>query len=205
VLVDPRRIAENKYEMASFLEGMEKAGIGQYITLAQLVEEGLVVDLFVTGSWVVSRQGKQIWRNDGMLKLQWLLLADRGVLRNETPGITVVHSCQVLDEEEAQSIITLRDHGDDIQCDYVITPEQIIRTEDAQRPNVTKPWLENLSDELTHSTPPVQELKGIKMMEKIMGSTGLPKATEADKPKMPQPEEEMGVDMVTRIMRGYKV
>jgi 5-formyltetrahydrofolate cyclo-ligase len=165
-------------------------------------EEGISIDMFVIGSWAVNRQGSQQWNDSGITRLQWLILADRGFLNKMTPVITVVHSCQVIEEEDEEDNPNL---PDDMQCDYVITPEEVIRTDGHEKFDPSGPWFDKLHDLLIHMTPPLQELKGIKMMEKIMGESGLPKGIKIAASKIPDSEEQMGMEIATRIIQGYKV
>jgi 5-formyltetrahydrofolate cyclo-ligase len=203
VLIDPRKISEDRYELASCLDGVEKPGIGRHITLAQLQEEGIAVDLFVMGAWTVSRRGIQVWSNSETSRHAWLLLADRAILRTETPFITVVHGCQVMDVEKAEAV-DKQDQRDDLQCDYIVTPKEVIRVEKPERPDTSGSWLDKVDDDLMHSAPPLQELKGIKTIERIMEGAGLPQESERVDTKLPDNQEQMGIDIVTRLMKGYK-
>lgn len=203
VLIDPRKISEDRYELASCLDGMEKPGVGRHVTLAQLQEEGVAVNMFVMGAWVVSRRGSQLWSNGETSRLAWLLLADRGILRTETPVISVVHGCQLVDEEEVEAV-DKQNQLEDLQCDYIVSPNEVIQTKEPHRPDTLGTWLDKLHDDLIHNTPPLQELKGIKTIERIMNSAGVPKESKKEDIKTPGSEEQMGIDIVTKLMKGYK-
>lgn len=203
VVLDPQRIPEDQFELASNVGGMERPGMGRYVTLAQLQDEGLKLDLFVMGSWVVSTHGVQIWRNNEFSKLAWLILTDRQILNTKTPLVCVVHGCQVVRQDE-DTLNPETHHEDDIQCDYVVTPDEVIHVEGARKANPSHSWLENVGDTLIHAIPPLQELKGIRLMERIMSTASSGLETKTIEPELPAADTQMGIDIVTRLMKGYK-
>ncbi|KAF2271426.1 uncharacterized protein EI97DRAFT_269671 [Westerdykella ornata] len=203
LLLDPRSTEAVRFEYASCADGMEKPGIGRHVTLAKLQEEGVQVDLYIAGSWVVSQNGMPLWRANDMSSLSWHMLADIGVLSPQAPTLTLVHSSQVLQAERMQT--KTKSEPNDVQYDFVVTESTAIHIPDAVRPPLSDLWLDRVSDELIHAMPPLQELKGIKIMERIMREVGLGPSKEVREPTTPNAEEQMGIDIATRILKGYRV
>jgi 5-formyltetrahydrofolate cyclo-ligase len=198
VILDPRRIAEDKYEYASCLDGMEKPGIGRHATLAQMQEEGTKVDVFILGSFAVSSRGSPIPFGNDFSRAQWFLLADREIASEDTPIITIVHESQIVDEE-----VDGGEHS--IRCNFVITPAKHIEIKEAKKPNIKTMSFDIFPKEVMNTVPPLQELRGIKMMEEIMKTSGLSEQEQDATINMPSSDEKMGIDMVERIMKGYRV
>ncbi len=83
------------------------------------VEEMKPIDLVLSGSVAVNRQGVRIGKGGGFADLEYGLAVAAGVVRTTTPVLTTVHSMQVLAEE-----LPLTHH--DVPLDYVVTPEETI-------------------------------------------------------------------------------
>ncbi|KAF1974284.1 hypothetical protein BU23DRAFT_113776 [Bimuria novae-zelandiae CBS 107.79] len=201
VLLSPQRLGEAELRTASWLDGMERLGVGRHISLAELREEGVKVDLCVMGGLAFNTQGVTIWEGAGLLEVQWALLQDVKVLEGRVPVVAVAHACQVVDEAEMGFEKIKPEKAGEVQCDYVVTPEKTFEVQDAVKPSsgidfdaVDQGALENI--------PPLQELKGIRMMESIMKDAGF--ATDEKKKEAPTAEEQAGIDMVERIMKGFK-
>jgi 5-formyltetrahydrofolate cyclo-ligase len=205
VLLDPARIPEERYELASCLDGMERPSIGRNVSLVQLQEEWVTVDMFIIGSLAVSVRGVQACKNREVSSLQWHILSDMGVLTQKTPVLTVVHECQVLDQKDERTNSWGSEWLDHVQCDLVVTPDRVIQIDAATKPEPNQPWLDKVPPELTQSMSPLQELMGIAMMDKIMRKASSTKEGKKPEPRKPQPEEQMGIDIVTKLMKGYKV
>ena len=88
------------------------------------VEEMKPIDLVLSGSVAVNRQGVRIGKGGGFADLEYGLAVAAGVVRITTPVITTVHSMQVLAEE-----LPLTHH--DVPLDYVVTPEETIKCDGA--------------------------------------------------------------------------
>jgi len=92
-----------------------------------------------------------------------------------------------------------------VQCDFVVTPERTLEVEGAVKPKGGVDF-SKVDPEALNNIPPLQELKGIRMMEQIMSGSGFgtKKEEEKEEPKAPSAEEQMGIDIVERLMRGLK-
>jgi 5-formyltetrahydrofolate cyclo-ligase len=205
VLLDPSRIDAEKLVLAACLDGMEKPGIGRSMSIAQIRDEGLKIDLCATGGLVFNQRGVVVYEGSALFEVQWALLHDICVLDASTRVVALAHTCQVVDEASL-GVEEIKPGGNgEIQCDYVVTPEQIFEIKDAVKSEIGINF-DAVDPDALDNIPPLQELKGIRMMEQIMAKSGFgqeqAKAKEA--PKAPSAEEQMGIDMVERLMKGYK-
>jgi 5-formyltetrahydrofolate cyclo-ligase len=204
VLLDPARIDADNFELAACLDGMEKPGIGRTISLAQMRDEGLGIDLCITGGLAFNQQGVVIWEGHALFEVQWALLMDMKVLGLTARVVAVVHSCQVVKEGELGLEEVKPDKAGEVQCDFVVTPAKVFESEAAVKPTngvdfdaVGKDALDNI--------PPLQELKGIRTMENIMTSNGFGKEKhDKEQAKPPNADEQAGISIVERLMKGYK-
>jgi 5-formyltetrahydrofolate cyclo-ligase len=201
VLLSPQRIGEADLRAASWLDGMERPGVGRHLSLAQLQEEGITVDLCVFGGLAFSTQGVVVWEGQGLFEVQWALLSDIKVLRGRVPVVAVAHACQVVDEAEMGLERIAPGKKGEVQCDYIATPENLFTVQDAVKPSsgvdfdaVDPLALENI--------PPLQELRGIRMMESIMKEGGFKEDKKEE--QGPTAEERTGIDMMEKIMKGFK-
>ncbi|NXR11198.1 MTHSD protein, partial [Semnornis frantzii] len=80
------------------------------------------VDLVVVGSVAVSEKGWRIGKGEGYADMEYAMMVSMGAVQEDTPVITVVHDCQVLDIAEE-----LLD-GHDLTVDYILTPKRTIKT-----------------------------------------------------------------------------
>ena len=206
VLLDPARISESRYELAACLDGMEKTGVGRSVSLAQLRDEGGRVDLCVTGGLVFSSSGVVIWEGTSLFEVQWALLQDLGVLDVQTPVVAVAHACQVVDEAALGMDVFTPSPKGEVQCDFVATPERLIEIEGAVK-HAGGVDFDTMEQDVLDNIQPLQELRGIRMVEQIMSKNGFGKEKEKEeeeKPKTPSKEEQMGIDIVERLMRGLR-
>lgn len=201
VVLSPQRIPDAEMRTASWLDGMERPGVGRLVSLAQMQEEGIKVDLCVIGGLAFDTQGVVVWEGHGLFEVQWALLQDVKVLKGQVPVVAVAHACQVVDEAELGLERIKPGKDAEVQCDYVVTPEKTYEVQDAVKPSsgvdfdaVDKAALENI--------PPLQELKGIRMMEAIMKEGGFNKDEKEE--QGPTAEEQAGIDMMEKIMKGFK-
>jgi 5-formyltetrahydrofolate cyclo-ligase len=84
------------------------------------VEEMRSVDLVISGSVAVNREGVRIGKGGGFADLEYGLAVAAGIVRLETPVVSTVHPMQVLDEPLP---LTLHD----VPLDYIVTPDEVIR------------------------------------------------------------------------------
>jgi 5-formyltetrahydrofolate cyclo-ligase len=205
VLLHPRKIDESKYELAACLDAMEKPSIGQAMTLAQMRDEGLTIDMCVIGGLVFNAQGVTIWEGHNLFEVQWAMLQDMMVLQPKAQVVAVVHACQVVDESQLGVETVRSDKAGEVQCDFIVTPEKIIEVEGAIKPLGSIDF-DTVDLEGLQQIPPLQELRGIRMMEKIMQNGGWDQDKEkgGKKPKLPSAEEQMGISIVEKLMQSYK-
>ena len=111
--LDPARLDTTPAKAAT-ISGAFKNGRLVY------VEEMKAIDLVLSGSVAVNRQGVRIGKGGGFADLEYGLAVAAGVVRTTTPVLTTVHAMQILNEE-----LPLTHH--DVPLDYVVTPEEIIR------------------------------------------------------------------------------
>jgi 5-formyltetrahydrofolate cyclo-ligase len=199
VLLDPRRIPEEKYEQASWLDGMERAGIGRHISLAQMTEENIKVDFAVTGCFMATSKGVPIGDDVSLFRLQWYILRDRGVIDNKVAVAVVAHDCQILPQAE-------KDIPQDAQFNYdwICTPTGLINVSTAKKPNNGFDFEKTIPSYIVNTVVPLQELKGIKMMETIMSDGGFAQKDKRQEAPTLSADEQMGINMIERIMKGYK-
>ncbi|XP_009645509.1 methenyltetrahydrofolate synthase domain-containing protein [Egretta garzetta] len=80
------------------------------------------VDLVVVGSVAVSEKGWRIGKGEGYADMEYAMMVSMGAVQADTPVITIVHDCQVVDIAEE----LLEDH--DLTVDYILTPTRTIKT-----------------------------------------------------------------------------
>ena len=204
VLLNPAVIHQDNYAVAACLDGMEKPGVGRLITLAQARDENVSVDLCVTGGLAFNQQGITIWEGHSLFEVQWAMLQDIKCLDADVPVVAAAHTCQVVDEAKLGIETTKADDPGEVQCNYVVTPDHAFHIENPFRPTGNMD-LAKLDQEALSNIPPLQELKGIRMMEKIMQDGGIgQEKREQGKPKTVSVEEKMGIDIVEKLMKDYK-
>jgi 5-formyltetrahydrofolate cyclo-ligase len=205
ILLDPERIDNNKLELAACLDGMERSGIGRAMSIAQLRDEGLKIDMCATGGLVFNEKGVVVYEGQALFEVQWALLQDIGVLGVSSHVVAVAHACQVVDETSLGLEDIEPGKGGEVQCDLVVTPEKVFQVAAAIKPN-TGINFANVDPEALNNIPPLQELKGIRTMEQIMTSGGFGQGKEKAKeqPKAPSADEQMGMDIVAKLMKDYK-
>lgn len=85
------------------------------------------VDLVVSGSVAVNRNGVRLGKGAGYSDIEVALLTEAGLLRPETVIVTTVHSLQVVDEP-------LPETEHDFSVDLIITPTEVIECGPPRRP-----------------------------------------------------------------------
>ncbi|KAF3033153.1 hypothetical protein E8E12_003671 [Didymella heteroderae] len=207
VVLDPKCIVESRLELAATLDGMEKPGIGRRLDLAQLRDEGVDIDMCALGGLVFNEQGVVVWEGSALFEVQWALLQDLKVLSATVPVVAVAHDCQVVDEAQYRLDRIKADKNGEVQCDFVVTPERVLEIKGAAKPSGGVDF-NKVDPDALNNIPPLQELKGIRMMEQIMSSGGFDakevKEVKEEEHKAPSAEEQMGIDIVERLMKGLK-
>lgn len=85
------------------------------------------VELVVCGTVAVNRKGVRIGKGGGFSDLEFALLAERGLVGDDTTIVTTVHELQLLDEDLAET-----EH--DFRVDVIVTPDAVLRTRRRGRP-----------------------------------------------------------------------
>uniref|UniRef100_H2NRP9 Methenyltetrahydrofolate synthase domain-containing protein n=1 Tax=Pongo abelii TaxID=9601 RepID=H2NRP9_PONAB len=86
------------------------------------LDSRVLVDLVVVGSVAVSEKGWRIGKGEGYADLEYAMMVSMGAISKETPVVTIVHDCQVVDIPEE----LVEEH--DITVDYILTPTRVIAT-----------------------------------------------------------------------------
>ncbi len=115
LLLDPQKIQEKYYGKASTIRGAYRYGIN--LSPWDLPP----LDLKVTGSVAVTKQGIRLGKGEGYSEIEAGILGELGKMRRETPVITTVHELQIVDKEIPKEPF-------DLLVDIILTPKQIIRT-----------------------------------------------------------------------------
>ncbi|MCJ1283270.1 hypothetical protein MMC26_002598 [Xylographa opegraphella] len=157
-LLDPSRIDPSKYWYASTLDGMER--IGQPISLSDMMNRRLKIDLMVTGTGAINLDGIRFGKGHGFFDLEWAMLYSIGAISSITPSAAIVHDCQVLTEPLVPELF-------DTVCDVVITPTKLIEVSNANKPTCGILW-EKLASERVTSIPPLQELRALIDDDKVI-------------------------------------
>lgn len=114
------------------------------------VEELPEIDLIITGSVAVHRDGRRLGKGGGYSDLEFALALESGRVTERTTIVTTVHPLQVTEED-----IPFEKH--DIPLDYIITPDEVIETDTgyARPKGIIR---EILSDEYQANIPVLEEL-----------------------------------------------
>ncbi|XP_003800837.1 methenyltetrahydrofolate synthase domain-containing protein isoform X2 [Otolemur garnettii] len=111
-----------------------------------------LVDLVVVGSVAVSEKGWRIGKGEGYADLEYAMMVSMGAVRKETPVVTIVHDCQVMDIPDT----LLEDH--DLTVDYILTPTRVIAT-GCERPKPTGIIWSKISCEMMEKIPILRRLR----------------------------------------------
>ena len=84
------------------------------------VEEMKPVDLVISGSVAVNREGVRVGKGGGYADLEYGLATAAGIVTPDIPVITTIHPMQLLSEDLPRT-----DH--DVPLDYAVTPDEVIR------------------------------------------------------------------------------
>ena len=110
--LDPSKL-DTALDKAATISGAFRAGRPVY------VEEMRPVDLVISGSVAVNRQGVRIGKGGGFADLEYALAVAAGIVQPDTPVLSTVHAMQILDED-----FPITHH--DVPLDHVITPDETI-------------------------------------------------------------------------------
>jgi 5-formyltetrahydrofolate cyclo-ligase len=85
------------------------------------------VEVVVCGTVAINREGVRIGKGGGFSDLEFALLAERGLVGEDTTIVTTVHELQLVDED-------LPETEHDFRVDVIVTPESVLRTRRHRRP-----------------------------------------------------------------------
>jgi 5-formyltetrahydrofolate cyclo-ligase len=85
------------------------------------------IELVVCGTVAVNRKGVRIGKGGGYSDLEFALLAERGLVSEDTTIVTTVHELQLLDAD-------LPETEHDFRVDVIVTPDAVLRTRRRRRP-----------------------------------------------------------------------
>ena len=108
------------------------------------VSEMRAIDLIVCGSVAVNDRGARLGKGAGYSDIEVALLAEAGLISEQTVIATTVHDLQVLDED-------LPEQAHDFRVDLIVTPERIIWPGNPKRP--ARLDLDSLSPEQIAAIP----------------------------------------------------
>jgi len=91
------------------------------------LEELEPVELVVCGTVAVNRDGVRVGKGGGFSDLEFALLAERGLVGDETTIVTTVHDLQLVDEP-------LPETEHDFRVDVIVTPTSVVRATRRRRP-----------------------------------------------------------------------
>lgn len=148
-LLDPAKIAPDRWLYAATLDGMERHGTP--LTLAQIMTELPNLDYMVTGTGAINEAGVRFGKGHGFFDAEWGMLYRIGKISTATPSAAVVHDCQVLTEPLYPEIF-------DTVADAIFTPTRTIEVEAPHKPTCGIVW-SLLDARMLESIPPLQELK----------------------------------------------
>lgn len=92
------------------------ARYGRSIRLAEME----LVDLVVLGAVAVTRDGGKLGKGGGYSDLEYAILRELHGLRPQAQVVTTVHPLQIVDH------VPMEEH--DVSVDYIVTPDEIIKT-----------------------------------------------------------------------------
>ena len=144
VELDPARL-DLPPAKASTISGAFKSGRLVY------VEEMQPVDLVISGSVAVNREGVRVGKGGGFADLEYGLAVAAGIITTYTPVVTTVHDMQVLDEP-----LPLTHH--DVPMSYLVTSEEAIACT-GQLPRPIGIYWEDLDARKISQIPLLKKLK----------------------------------------------
>ncbi len=139
--LDPESI--NDVKKATSISGSMENGI------AVSIDDMLHIDLIITGSVAVHRDGRRVGKGGGYSDIEFALARHYGKITGETIIATTVHPIQIVEDD-----IPKEEH--DIPVDYIVTPHEVIETNTRySRPEGIIP--EILSQEYRYDIPCLSE------------------------------------------------
>lgn len=143
--LDPERLEESPRSSSS-IKGASRAAdpVG--------IDQVARVDLVVVGCVAVTEGGARLGKGGGFSDLEFAILAEAGLVDQETVVATTVHEVQVLERG------AIPETGHDVRLDLVVTPERVVTVDrDGGRPPGIR-W-EALTEDKIAAIPVLQRLR----------------------------------------------
>jgi len=147
LLIDSNTIPKDQATLASSLYGAET--FGKKVALEELRALG-TIDLVITGAAAVTKSGIRFGKGHGYFDIEWGIFTALNLVDANSKVITVVHDCQVTDEDFKPSSF-------DTITDYIVTPTQTISVKSKyQKPSGIDSG--SLTKDLVDAIPLLREL-----------------------------------------------
>lgn len=157
-LLNPAKIGSSQYSYAVTQAGV--VALGEPID----IDAKIKVDLIVIGSVAVNpANGARIGKGEGFAELEYGMLRLMGAIDDDTPVVTCIHDCQLVDDIPSEKMLC-----HDVPVDIICTPTQIIRVERSLPKPVGIYW-DKLSPQKLASIKILQILKA--KLERESGQT----------------------------------
>ncbi|CAD7953258.1 unnamed protein product [Amoebophrya sp. A25] len=146
------------------------AAVGQPLDFDAM--DDVKVDLVVIGSVAVNpRTGARIGKGEGFAEIEYGVLRMMGQIDENTPVVTHVHDCQVVEDKDIPSEKLL---AHDVCVDVIVTPTRVIRIPKEQKgkPQPTGIYWELLSPQKLAQVKVLRDLK--RFIQRKLGGVALP-------------------------------
>jgi 5-formyltetrahydrofolate cyclo-ligase len=143
LMIDPIELSKIRLPYAATIKGSWE--YGKPVQLNNLPK----VDLIVTGSVAVSRDGVRLGKGGGYSEIEYGILREFQRVDDETMILTTVHDLQIVEEVPAE------EH--DLSVDMIVTPTKVIDTVRKRRRPQGILW-DEVTDEMLENMPILKEL-----------------------------------------------
>lgn len=155
-VLNPAKIEPHKYNYACTQQGVVE--FGEPID----IEAKIKVDMVVIGSVAVNpANGARLGKGEGFAELEYGMLRMMGAIDDETPVVTCIHDCQLVDDIASDRMLC-----HDVPVDIICTPTRTIRVPRVL-PKPTGIYWDKLSPQKLASIRILQILK--KKLEEELG------------------------------------
>lgn len=143
--LDSKRISKKTIRKAVSISGAFR--MGEKVSLESLPN----IDLIVAGSVAVSSGGGRIGKGEGYSELEYGILRESGLLRDDVRIATTVHDSQLVET------FPVEEH--DIPVDYILTPTRTHETK-TSLPRPKGIYWELVTQDMLRKMPILEELRG---------------------------------------------
>lgn len=144
LILSPNEIPRKAYKEASSIRGAFKHG--KICSINEIPQ----VDLIITGSVAVSRDGVRVGKGGGYSEIEYGILREIGAADDDTPIFTTVHDAQIVEFVPKEEY--------DLTVNAIITPTKVIRIEEADMRPKGIIW-DRISEERINEIPILTQLK----------------------------------------------